>query len=181
MRQDKFHGRVHNAGRLCNAPGCDQPENSARPACVLRFDGPGDYRWFCLDHVRAFNAGYDFFAGMTPDEIWPRNRRWQVGHAFPRVPYRMRASMPLRAGRTSPIRWRQSRRGRRRAVRITATRRKPRSAVSALKNARLTRCWGWLSMPIAGRYDRAIRNWSGAIIPIATVATAATKDGCSRW
>jgi hypothetical protein len=32
-------------------------------------DGPGDYRWFCLDHVRAFNAGYDYFAGMSSDEI----------------------------------------------------------------------------------------------------------------
>lgn len=33
------------------------------------FDGPGDYRWFCLDHIREFNAGYDFFNGMTSDEI----------------------------------------------------------------------------------------------------------------
>jgi hypothetical protein len=33
------------------------------------FDGPGDYRWFCLDHVRAFNSGYDFFQGMSADEI----------------------------------------------------------------------------------------------------------------
>jgi len=32
-------------------------------------DGPGDYRWFCLDHVRAFNAGYDYFAGLGPEEI----------------------------------------------------------------------------------------------------------------
>src|SRR4029450_11852821 len=29
----------------------------------------GDYRWFCLDHVRAFNAGYDWFAGMSAEEI----------------------------------------------------------------------------------------------------------------
>jgi hypothetical protein len=53
------------------------------------FDGPGDYRWFCLDHVRAFNSGYDFFEGMSADEIlaaqspihgWEREtrafRRW---------------------------------------------------------------------------------------------------------
>jgi hypothetical protein len=33
------------------------------------FDGPGDYRWFCLDHVRAFNSGYDFFAGMSAEQI----------------------------------------------------------------------------------------------------------------
>jgi hypothetical protein len=34
------------------------------------FDGPGDYRWFCLDHIRAFNAGYDYFEGMSAEEIW---------------------------------------------------------------------------------------------------------------
>ena len=28
-----------------------------------------DWRWLCLDHVREFNAGYNFFAGMSPDEI----------------------------------------------------------------------------------------------------------------
>ena len=33
------------------------------------FDGPGDWRWFCLDHVREFNSGYDWFEGMTADEI----------------------------------------------------------------------------------------------------------------
>lgn len=34
------------------------------------FDGPGEYRWFCLDHIRAFNAGYDFFDGMSAEEIF---------------------------------------------------------------------------------------------------------------
>lgn len=70
MRNDKFHGRVQSDGRLCNAPGCDEPGEFRAPGVrVSGFDGPGDYRWFCLDHVRQFNAGYDFFAGMTPEEI----------------------------------------------------------------------------------------------------------------
>lgn len=33
---------------------------------------PGDvggWQFLCLDHVRAFNAGYNFFDGLTPDEI----------------------------------------------------------------------------------------------------------------
>lgn len=33
---------------------------------------PGDaggWQWFCLDHVRAFNARYNFFDGLAPDEI----------------------------------------------------------------------------------------------------------------
>lgn len=70
MRNDKFHGRVQSDGRICNAPGCDEAGEFRAPGVRKPgFDGPGDYRWFCLDHVRQFNAGYDFFAGMTPDEI----------------------------------------------------------------------------------------------------------------
>ncbi len=52
------------------APGCREPGEFRAPGERRPgFDGPGDYRWFCLDHVRAFNAGYDWFAGMTPEEI----------------------------------------------------------------------------------------------------------------
>ena len=41
------------------------PEAGRRPG----FDGPGDWRWLCLEHVREFNARYNFFTGMSPDEI----------------------------------------------------------------------------------------------------------------
>jgi hypothetical protein len=33
------------------------------------FDGPGDYRWLCLEHVREFNTGYNFFTGMSAEQI----------------------------------------------------------------------------------------------------------------
>jgi hypothetical protein len=70
MSHDRFHGRVRGNGRLCNAPGCmEQGEFRAPGVRASGFDGPGDYRWFCLEHVRQFNAGYDFFKGMTPEQI----------------------------------------------------------------------------------------------------------------
>ena len=51
-------------------PGCgDEGEFRAPGENASGFDGPGDYRWFCLDHVRAFNAGYDWLAGMSTEEI----------------------------------------------------------------------------------------------------------------
>lgn len=28
-----------------------------------------DYWWFCLDHVRAYNAAWDYYKGMSPGEI----------------------------------------------------------------------------------------------------------------
>jgi len=70
MTQDRFHGRMKGTGRLCDAPGCPEPGEFRAPSGQgSGFDGPGSYRWFCLDHVRAFNQGYDFFRGMSRDEI----------------------------------------------------------------------------------------------------------------
>jgi hypothetical protein len=28
-----------------------------------------DYWWFCLEHVREYNAGWDYYKGMSPGEI----------------------------------------------------------------------------------------------------------------
>lgn len=70
VRHDRFHGRVGGAGRGCDRPGCPEAGEFRAPGPRgSSFDGPGEYRWFCLDHVREFNAGYDWFAGMTPEEI----------------------------------------------------------------------------------------------------------------
>ena len=56
--------------RRCERPGCVEAGEFRAPGHQPPgFNGPGDYRWFCLDHVREFNAGYDWFKGMTPDEI----------------------------------------------------------------------------------------------------------------
>jgi len=67
---DRFHGRIAGSPRGCDRPGCIEAGEFRAPGIrASGFDGPGDYRWFCLDHVREFNAGYDWFAGMTADEI----------------------------------------------------------------------------------------------------------------
>ena len=69
VRHDKFHGRV-GGERPCAAPGCGEAGEFRAPGeRGPGFDGPGDYRWFCLDHVRAFNAAYDWFEGMSAEEI----------------------------------------------------------------------------------------------------------------
>ena len=68
----RFHGRVESDGRECDQPGCTAPgEFRAPPAggTGATSEGPGRFRWMCLDHVRAFNSGYNFFSGMSPDEI----------------------------------------------------------------------------------------------------------------
>ncbi|HKT86645.1 MAG TPA: J domain-containing protein [Novosphingobium sp.] len=70
MKYSRFHGRHESRGRECDWPGCGEAGEFRAPGLQPSgFDGPGNYRWFCLDHVREFNAGYDYFDGMNPEEI----------------------------------------------------------------------------------------------------------------
>jgi hypothetical protein len=70
MPADRFHGRYEAQGRVCEHPSCTQAGEFRAPGGYGNsFDGPGQWRWFCLDHVREFNAGYDWFEGMSADEI----------------------------------------------------------------------------------------------------------------
>jgi hypothetical protein len=70
MSSPRFHGRYETAQRQCEAPGCCEPGEFRAPGRRPNgFDGPGDWRWFCLQHVREFNAGYDWFEGMSAEEI----------------------------------------------------------------------------------------------------------------
>ena len=71
MKHDRLHGRFEATGRACDAPRCTEAGEFRAPGTRSgNFDGPGDYRWFCLDHVREFNAGYDWFEGMSAEEIF---------------------------------------------------------------------------------------------------------------
>ena len=70
MRPSKFHGRYEADGRVCEHPACREPGEFRAPGTAGHgFDGPGSWRWMCLDHVREFNAGYDWFEGMSAEEI----------------------------------------------------------------------------------------------------------------
>ena len=68
-RQTKWHGRVEDAQEECAHPGCREAGEFRAPVTFGDFDGPGQYRFLCLDHVREHNARYDYFAGMSAEEI----------------------------------------------------------------------------------------------------------------
>lgn len=70
--RDRFHGRVDMIAEKCARPGCSYAGEFRAPAPDGRQpgpNGPGEYQYLCLDHIREFNAGYDWFAGMTAEEI----------------------------------------------------------------------------------------------------------------
>jgi hypothetical protein len=71
-QHDRFHGRVRGSVRRCFHPGCSErgefraPDPYGREASP---NGPGDYQFLCLEHVRAFNTRYNYFNGMSREEI----------------------------------------------------------------------------------------------------------------
>jgi hypothetical protein len=93
--RSRFHGRVEGE-RDCARPGCAESGEFRAPAGRgANFDGPGDWQWLCLDHVREFNTGYNYFSGMSTEEIeaaqtpyggWDRETRAfsQAGSPAPR-------------------------------------------------------------------------------------------------
>lgn len=69
-RSPRFHGRVEGAAQHCAIEGCPYPGEFRAPATRdAPADRPPQWRWLCLDHVREFNAGYNFFSGMSAEEI----------------------------------------------------------------------------------------------------------------
>ena len=68
-KQAKLHGRVEGARAHCAVPGCRAAGEFKAPLEAANFDGPGSWRFLCLDHVREHNAKYNYFEGMTSDEI----------------------------------------------------------------------------------------------------------------
>jgi hypothetical protein len=64
-----MHGRVEGARARCAVPGCSAPGEFKAPLQPANFDGPGTWRFLCLDHVREHNAKYNYFEGMSPEAI----------------------------------------------------------------------------------------------------------------
>lgn len=61
----------------CAVPGCETPGEFRAPPEGSRgvsSENPAGWRWLCLDHVREFNQRYNYFAGMTPEEIHDAQR-----------------------------------------------------------------------------------------------------------
>ncbi len=68
-KASKWHGRLEGRALCCAIPGCAEPGEFRAPLTAGSFDGPGSWRLMCLDHVRQHNSAYNFFAGMSADEI----------------------------------------------------------------------------------------------------------------
>lgn len=70
--------------RLCDHAGCTAGGDFRAPKSRLNLH---DYYWFCLEHVRAYNSAWNYYAGMSDaeieadirhDTVWQRPS-WRLG------------------------------------------------------------------------------------------------------
>lgn len=65
------------ARRTCEATGCDLPAEHRAPKGR---QAEGEYYWFCLEHVRAYNKSYNYFSGMDDSSIQSFQKDSSIGH-----------------------------------------------------------------------------------------------------
>lgn len=69
--------RVHVHGRLCDAGGCKAAGEYKAPKSRASLR---EYWWFCLDHVRDYNKAWDYFSGLSAEEIDEFRKDAVTGH-----------------------------------------------------------------------------------------------------
>ncbi|UZD91836.1 J domain-containing protein [Cognatishimia activa] len=74
-------GESTTSTRVCEAPGCNEPGKFRAPKAPDVLD---EFRWFCKEHVREYNAKWSFFDGKTEaetnaqkskDKVWERETK----------------------------------------------------------------------------------------------------------
>ena len=62
---------------FCEWEGCKKPAPHRAPQSPQNLSA---YRWFCFDHVRAYNRDWDYFRGMSDADIAAYQRDAITGH-----------------------------------------------------------------------------------------------------
>jgi curved DNA-binding protein CbpA len=77
---------------MCEWAGCDRPGTHRAPKGRGR---EGEYWRYCLDHVRLYNSSYNYFAGLSDDDVIAYQKEALTGH---RPTWRMGMNASRRAG-----------------------------------------------------------------------------------
>jgi len=70
-----FEAEAEAPVRPCDHPGCEAGGDFRAPKSRLELNR---YHWFCLEHVRAYNSAWNYYAGMNDAEIEAEIRRATV-------------------------------------------------------------------------------------------------------
>ncbi len=100
--------------RLCDSAGCTAAGEYRAPKSR---DKLREYWWFCLEHVRQYNAAWDYYKGMSPAEIeahlrsdacwqlptWPLGSLGNVHARFDRLREQARAFASSQPSEPGPV------------------------------------------------------------------------------
>lgn len=89
IRISSESSREVEAQRGCDWPECSEGGSYPAPDA----DGSKDRRFFCLDHIRTYNQSFNFFEGMSEEDIQAYQRSAHTGH---------RPTWTMGANRASP-------------------------------------------------------------------------------
>lgn len=59
-------GAFETSTRICDKAGCNEPAHYRAPKNPRNLD---DYFWFCKEHVREYNANWNYFQGQSEEEF----------------------------------------------------------------------------------------------------------------
>jgi hypothetical protein len=76
IRRDAERGEQQRMAQ-CNWPGCGEPGCHKAPKGRGR---EGEYYMYCLEHVRAYNKSYNYFSGMSDEDVASYQKASVYGH-----------------------------------------------------------------------------------------------------
>lgn len=77
MVKRKKSERIERTGHRCSWDSCLEPGDFRAP---LSRNNLRDYQWFCAEHIVQFNKKWNYFEGMTQDDIYAFQRDATTGH-----------------------------------------------------------------------------------------------------
>jgi hypothetical protein len=80
MARRKKSEETFDSGHPCGWAGCRAAGNFKAPRYR---DKPGDYQWFCEEHISEFNKNWDYFQGMSQEDIYAFQKDAHLGGARP--------------------------------------------------------------------------------------------------
>ncbi len=73
----KGEPRAQTRGTTCQRHGCDKPGTNKAP---MGRGHEGEFYHFCIDHVREYNKNYNYFDGMSNDDVIEYQKSSMTGH-----------------------------------------------------------------------------------------------------
>lgn len=77
MVRRKKSESIEHTGHSCAYPGCPEEGNFRAPKSR---DNSHEFQWFCQTHIAEFNKKWNYFEGMSTEEIYEFQRDATTGH-----------------------------------------------------------------------------------------------------